>query len=135
MKLYLYGYLNQARSSRRLAREAERNLEVIWLMKGLRPGYRTLAEFRAANAKALSVANRDFVVLMRELELLGGELVAIDGAFFHGNASKACKTAGITPYVPEPERAGKAGPTAASLSRTSATRRTRTSIAVPHTGS
>jgi transposase len=89
LKLYLYGYLNQVRSSRRLAREAERNVELMWLMKGLRPGYRTIANFRKDNWAALKAASRDFVLIARELALLGGELVAIDGAFFHGNASKA----------------------------------------------
>ena len=89
LKLYLYGYLNQVRSSRRLSREAERNLELIWLLRGLRPGYRTIADFRKHNWAALKAANRDFVLMLRELDLLGGELVAIDGAFFHGNASKA----------------------------------------------
>jgi transposase len=89
LKLYLYGYLNQVRSSRRLSREAERNLELIWLLRGLAPGYRTIANFRKDNWAALKAANRDFVLMARELDLLGGELVAIDGAFFHGNASKA----------------------------------------------
>ena len=89
LKLYLYGYLNRVRSSRNLAREAERNLEVIWLLKALRPGYRTIANFRRDNSKALKAANRKFVVLMRELGLVGATLVAIDGAFFHGDASKA----------------------------------------------
>jgi transposase len=89
LKLYLYGYLNRVRSSRNLAREAERNLEVIWLLKALRPGYRTIASFRSDNCKALKAANRQFVVLMRELGLVSAKLVAIDGAFFHGDASKA----------------------------------------------
>ena len=89
LKLYLYGYLNQARSSRRLAREAVRNVEVMWLLKGLEPGYRTIGDFRKDNIAALKAANRDFVLVLHELELLGGELVAIDGAFFHGDASKA----------------------------------------------
>ncbi len=89
LKLYLYGYLNQVRSSRRLAREAERNVELMWLLEGLRPGYRTIANFRKDNWAALKAANRDFVLIARELALLGGDLVAIDGAFFHGNASKA----------------------------------------------
>lgn len=89
LKLYLYGYLNQVRSSRRLEREATRNLELIWLLKGLLPGYRTIANFRKENWAALKAANRDFVLLARELDLLGGALVAIDGAFFHGDASKA----------------------------------------------
>src|SRR5258708_1791636 len=89
LKLYLYGYLNRVRSSRRLEREAQRNLELIWLLRGLAPGYRTIAKFRAENWAALKAANRSFVLLARELDLVGGSLVAIDGAFFHGDASKA----------------------------------------------
>ena len=68
------------RSSRRLEREARGNTEVIWLLRGLTPGYRTAG---------LQAANGEFVVLARSLDLLGGELVALDGAFFHGDASKA----------------------------------------------
>jgi transposase len=89
VKLYLYGYTNQLRSSRRLEREACRNLELIWLLKGLTPGYRTIANFRKENWAALKAVNRSFVLLARELGLVSGELVAIDGAFFHGDASKA----------------------------------------------
>ncbi len=89
LKAYLYGYLHRVRSSRRLEQEAQRNLELMWLLKGLTPGYRTIAKFRQDNWAALKAANREFVALLRELQLLGGELVAIDGAFFHGDASKA----------------------------------------------
>src|SRR4030081_867117 len=89
LKLYLYGYINQVRSSRRLEREACRNLELIWLLKNLKPGYRTIANFRKENWKALKAVNRGFVLLARELGLVGGSLVAIDGALFHGDASKA----------------------------------------------
>src|SRR5882757_2642726 len=89
LKLYLYGYLNQVRSSRRLEREAGRNVEVMWLLRGLAPGYRTIGDFRKDNGAALKLANREFVLLARRLNLLSGELVAIDGAFFHGDASKA----------------------------------------------
>ena len=89
LKLYLYGYINQARSSRRLEREACRNLELIWLLKNLRPGYRTIANFRKENWQALKAVNRRFVLLARELGLVGGTIVAIDGSFFHGDASKA----------------------------------------------
>ena len=88
LKLYLYGYINQIRSSRRLEREACRNLELIWLLKNLKPGYRTIANFRKENWAALKAANRSFVLLLRELGLIGGTLVAVDGALFHGNASK-----------------------------------------------
>ena len=89
LKLYLYGYINRIRSSRGLEREAGRNLELIWLMKRLVPGYRTIAKFRQDNWGALKAANREFVLMARELDLVGGEVVAIDGAFFDGNASKA----------------------------------------------
>jgi transposase len=89
LKLYLYGYLNQIRSSRRLEREAGRNVELMWLLRGLVPGYRTIANFRRDNVGALKQVNRDFVMMLRALDLVGGEMVAIDGAFFDGNASKA----------------------------------------------
>lgn len=88
LKLYLYGYTNQIRSSRRLEREAGRNLELIWLLRHLKPGYRTIANFRKANWEALKAVNRSFVLLARELGLVGGSVVAIDGSFFHGDASK-----------------------------------------------
>lgn len=89
LKLYLYGYTNQVRSSRRLEREACRNLELIWLLKNLKPGYRTIANFRKENWEALKAVNRQFVLLLREFDLVGGSVVAIDGSFFHGDASKA----------------------------------------------
>src|ERR1700693_215871 len=89
LKLYLYGYINQIRSSRRLEREACRNLELIWLLKNLKPGYRTIANLRQENWQPLKAANRRFVLLARELGLVGGTLVAVDGSFFHGDASKA----------------------------------------------
>ena len=89
LRLYLYGYINQVRSSRRLEREACRNLELMWLLKNLRPGYRTIANFRKDNWAALKAVNRGFVLLARELGLVGGSVVAIDGSFFHGDASKA----------------------------------------------
>jgi transposase len=88
LKLYLYGYINRVRSSRRLERDAVRNLEVMWLLKNLKPGYRTIAKFRNENWAALKAANQNFVLLMRELDLIGGSRVAVDGALFHGNASK-----------------------------------------------
>lgn len=89
LKLYLYGYINQVRSSRRLEQEARRNLELIWLLKNLKPGYRTIANFRKENWEALKAANRNFVLVLRQLDLVGGSMVAIDGSFFHGDASKA----------------------------------------------
>jgi transposase len=92
LRLYLYGYIHRIRSSRRLEREASRNLELIWLLKELRPGYRTIANFRKENWAALKAANREFVLMAHELGLVGGEVVAIDGSFFEGNASKASIT-------------------------------------------
>jgi len=72
LRLYLYGYTNQVRSSRRLAREACRNLELIWLLKNQKPGYRTIANFRKENWAALKAVNRSFVLLARALGLVGG---------------------------------------------------------------
>ncbi|MDX2313636.1 MAG: transposase, partial [Gammaproteobacteria bacterium] len=92
LELYLYGYLNRVRSSRRLEAECVRNLEVIWLLNGLRPGYHTIADFRKNNADALKAANSTFVQLCRELELFGGKLIGIDGSFFNGDASHASVT-------------------------------------------
>jgi len=89
LKLYLYGYLNRVRSSRRLEKEAHRNVEAIWLLEGLKPSYKTIANFRKNNAKSLCQVNKDFVIFCKELELFGGELAGIDGSFFRANASKA----------------------------------------------
>ena len=85
LKLYLYGYPQGIRSSRKLESETCRNLEVIWLIEGLRPCY----NFRKSNSAALKAANRDFLLLCKELALLGGEDVAVDGSFFKADASKA----------------------------------------------
>ena len=65
------------------------NLELIWLLEGLVPSYRTIAEFRRVNGEALRAASREFVLCCRELDLLGGEEIAIDGAFFNASASDA----------------------------------------------
>ncbi len=82
LKLYLYGYLNRIRSSRRLEAEAARNLEVIWLLRTLRPDFKTIADFRKDNRKAFKEVLREFNLLCRKLELFGAELVAIDGSKF-----------------------------------------------------
>src|SRR5262249_23684078 len=95
LKLYMYGYLYRIRSSRALEREAKRNVEVMWLLRGLAPGYRTIGNFRKENWKGFKAANREFEVLTRALGRLGGERVAIDGGSYDGNASKASiKTGG-----------------------------------------
>lgn len=79
LKLYLYGYLNRIRSSRRLEAEATRNLELIWLLRGLRPDFKTIADFRRDNRGAFKAVFRAFVVLCRKLDLFGRELLAVDG--------------------------------------------------------
>ncbi len=89
LKLYLYGYMQKIHSSRRLEQEAKRNLEMIWLAKGIRPSYKTISDFRKSNAKALKHCNRDFILLCKELSLLGGEQVAVDGSFFKGDCRKS----------------------------------------------
>lgn len=89
LKLYLYGYTNRLHSSRRLESETKRNLEVMWLVEGLCPSYKTIADFRKDNSNALKLANKDFVLLCKSLELFGGEECAVDGSFFKGNTSAA----------------------------------------------
>ena len=79
LKLYIYGYLNRVRSSRRLEAETHRNLEVIWLMRQLKPDFKTIADFRKANRAAFREVFRQFVWLCRELDLYGRELLAVDG--------------------------------------------------------
>jgi len=88
LKLYLYGYLNRIRSSRRLEQEAIRNLEVIWLIRKLKPDFKTIADFRKDNKKALKKVFRDFTKLCNEWELFGKELIAIDGSKFRACNSK-----------------------------------------------
>jgi len=88
LKLYIYGYLNRIRSSRRLESETIRNIEVIWLLKKLTPDFKTIADFRKDNKKALKAVFRDFVKLCDEWGLFGKELIAIDGSKFRACNSK-----------------------------------------------
>ncbi len=82
LKLYIYGYLNRIQSSRRLEREAGRNLEVIWLLKRLTPDDKTIADFRKDNGPAIRKVCAQFVVLCRQMGLLTKASVAIDGSKF-----------------------------------------------------
>ncbi len=82
LKLYLYGYLNRVPSSRRLEREAQRNVELMWLVGRLAPDHKTIALFRRDNGLAIQAACRQFVVLCRQLGLLAGAVAAIDGSKF-----------------------------------------------------
>ena len=79
LKLYTYGYLNRVRSSRRLEAECHRNIEVIWLLRHLKPDFRTIAAFRRINRSAFREVFREFVILCRQLDLFGRELLAVDG--------------------------------------------------------
>jgi transposase len=88
LRLYLYGYLNRVRSSRGLEREGARNLEVIWLLRKLRPDFKTIADFRRENAAGIKAVGRQFLLLCRKLELFGGELVAIDSTKIKGQNAK-----------------------------------------------
>ena len=82
LKLYIYGYLNGVRSSRKLEREANRNVEVMWLLRKLKPDFKTIADFRRDNGEAILRACREFTAVCREMHLFGGQLVAIDGSRF-----------------------------------------------------
>jgi len=88
LRLYLYGYLHRVRSSRMLERECQRNVEVMWLLRKLRPDHKTIADFRRDHAGALKQTCREFTVLCRRLDLFGGELVAIDGSKFRASNAK-----------------------------------------------
>ncbi len=79
LKLYVYGYLNRIRSSRRLEAETHRNIEVIWLLRHLKPDFKTIADFRRDNRSAFRPVFRQFVLLCRQLDLFGRELLAVDG--------------------------------------------------------
>ncbi len=82
LKLYIYGYLNRLRSSRLLERETRRNVELMWLLKKLTPDFKTIADFRKDNLQPIQKVCRTFTLLCKELDLFGGELVAIDGSKF-----------------------------------------------------
>jgi len=97
LRLYVYGYLNRIRSSRLLEKEAGRNLELVWLLGKLTPDFKTIADFRKDNRKAIRQVCRAFVLLCRDLDLFGGELVAIpkehrdgvDGSKFKASNNRA----------------------------------------------
>jgi len=88
LRLYLYGYLNRVRSSRRLERECGRNVELMWLLNRLAPDHKTIAEFRRVNAPAFKAVCRAFVRFCAEAQLIAGQWVAIDGSKFQAVASK-----------------------------------------------
>src|ERR671932_143619 len=101
LKLYIYGYLNRVRSSRRLEAETHRNIEVIWLLRHLRPDFKTIADFRRDNRTAFRPVFRQFVLLCRQLDLFGRELLAVDGTRIKAvnNKDRNFTRASLTKFV------------------------------------
>ena len=87
LKLYIYGYFNEVRSSRRLERECSRNVEVMWLLRRLAPDFKTVADFRRDNGAAIVGVCRTFVMLCRDAGLFTARLIALDGSKFRAVAS------------------------------------------------
>jgi len=136
LKIYLYGYLNRIVSSRRLEREAQRNMELMWLTGRLMPDFKTIADFRKDYGTAIQATCRQFVLLCRKLDLFSDAVVGIDGSkfkavnnrdknytpyklerrieqiiiadrgYFKGEEILACEQAGMTPLVPKPLTSG-----------------------------
>jgi len=93
LKLYIYGYFNKIRSSRKLEKETTRNLELIWLLEGIVPDFRCIADFRKNNPAAIKKVFKEFVQKCKEFELLSEELIATDGSKFRAwNSNKNCYT-------------------------------------------
>src|SRR5476651_1195086 len=82
LKIYIYGYLNRIQSSRRLEREAQRNVEMMWLTQRLAPDFKTIADFRKDNGPAIRATCRQFIELCRRLDLFAHAVAAIDGSKF-----------------------------------------------------
>lgn len=88
LKLFVYGYLNQVTSTRRLEKECHRNIEVMWLMHRLAPDFKTIADFRRDNGAAIKATCRAFIVFCKQAGLVSGKLVAIDGSKFRAAGSR-----------------------------------------------
>jgi transposase len=101
LKLYIYGYLNRVRSSRRLEAECHRNVEVIWLLRTLKPDFKTIADFRADNRKAFRAVFRQFVVLCRKLDLFGRELLGVYGTRIKAvnNKGRNCTKSSLEKFI------------------------------------
>lgn len=107
LKLYLYGYLQQVRSSRRLEAECRRNVEVMWLLGRLEPDYKSIAEFRRMHSEAVTEAGAELVRFARAVGLVRGEWVAIDGSKFRAasSANSVREHDAMTRYLEQLERA------------------------------
>ena len=130
LKIYIYGYLNRVQSSRRLEHETQRNIELMWLTGRLMPDFKTIANFRKDNGKAMRRVCRQFIVLCRELNLFSQALVAIDGSKFKAvnNRDKNFTTAkmqrrmaaineSIERYLTSMDTADRAEPEVAALKK------------------
>lgn len=95
LKLYLYRYLNGLRSSRKLARECVRNVELQWLLSGQQPNYHSIADFRKQNPEALKNTFKLYVLFLKDVELIGGETVAIDGTKIRASNSRKNNRIGL----------------------------------------
>src|SRR6202008_2369523 len=101
LKLYIYGYLNRVRSSRRLEAETHRNIEVIWLLRHLKPDLKTIAEYRRDNRNAFRNVYRAFLLLCLQLDLFGRELLAVDGTRIKAvnNKDRNFSRASLTQFI------------------------------------
>jgi transposase len=88
LKLYIYGYLNRIQSSRRLEKESHRNVELMWLLTRLSPDFKTIADFRKDNGKAIKAVCRQVVQMCRKMNMFAESLFAIDGSKFKAVNSK-----------------------------------------------
>lgn len=102
LKIYVYGYINQIQSSRRLERETARNIEMMWLTGRLTPDFKTIADFRKDNGPAIRGACRQFVALCRNLNLFAQAIVAIDGSRFKAVNSRDRPFSRQEPYAVVP---------------------------------
>src|SRR6202521_4948099 len=105
LKIYVYGYLNRLQSSRRLERETQRNVELMWLTGRLAPDFKTIADFRKDNGKAIRSVCREFIVLCRRLNLFSEAMVAIDGSKFKKRMEQLEESIGR--YLAELDRADR----------------------------
>lgn len=130
LKIYIYGYLNRIQSSRRLEHETQRNIELMWLAGRLMPDFKTIANFRKDNGRAIRQVCRQFIVLCRQLNLFSQALVAIDGAKFKAvnnrdknftSAKMKRRTAAIDEsierYLSSMDTADRAAPEVAALKK------------------
>ena len=106
LKLYVYGYLNRIHSSRRLEKETHRNVELMWLLGRLTPDFKTIANFRKDNGKAIRKACCEFVVICRQIGLLNQAVAAVDGSKFKAvnNRDKNFTPGKVTRRIQELER-------------------------------